>query len=698
MQDRNTPKYYYLEEEGKRIPILLGKVIGQGTESVIHDVICPDDKLPSKKYMGTHVAKIYNKPATKEYVMKLNSLIYTWQTGGKQLSGFCFPRCLVFDKDTQGRCVGFIMPYYNANRLDQIFSCFMDQRPDHRWKRPPQLRNIDMEWTQAELATLALNILRKLKELHKWGIYMCDFNPKNILVGRNQETWFVDVDSYQVGQHACPVYREEYSSPRLVELGCPAGEMLTEDDVNYSIAVLLFQIFFVGMHPYVRSGGGKTYEQLIKDRDFAYPLTYKVNYIPKGSWQKIWYSLPLYIKKCFHDAFTTDNCPDVDTWISVISKYKAYIETSRTRQPISKMADTQLQQNQVFLGYEDHDGNYFEFDPAQCPALRQFDTDITGEETPVKENHLVLEFGSNSIHSYTFHKNEWRPIHFRTMHSCLIDKEGKMDVEMLKEKLIGSNILSSIRNITPAVTKIHAFGGICLRMLSNRQEVIDALRDTLNINFGVLTSKEETSIIAQTVIGSDPVLRTKPTLVADVGGFATDLITRLPDGTLARHTYSQLGSSTLTNWLFSTNLRSSDISMVFETHDNCIENYRWDIGLSEEHDPWMVCTGAISEILSKGETLRWVTIKELEQLKEELSEDLTSIRQQLSELYVDVLKSRRIISRKMDRKTVLRLTLPIYINLMKMLNVHTACIQRFGLGKPFACNCLAADTSNSSNA
>ncbi len=668
--------HYFVEDGDLRVPIYLDEVIGSGGESVVRNLRKSPKEItsPSKKYEGLYVAKLYNKPAPDNYVKKLRMLISIWQDHGKTLGGFCFPRHLIFNRKEGGRCVGFLMPFYTGYTLGQIFDCFRDGRLSSRMKRSLALRNIERDWTRAELAKLAIDILEKFEQLHRWGIYMCDICPKNILTNEKQEALFVDVDSYQVGNYACPVYRKEFISARLLEMDCPENELLTADDENYSIAVLLFHILFVGQHPYVRSGGEDTFEQHIANRKFAYPLTYDpASFTPTSPWLKIWYSLPFNLRECFYNAFTSDHYPDVSQWLQVMREYKENIDANRLNRSIFYEAYTMEQQSQLFLGNTWDCVSSNTTEPDKHPELRRFETVISSDSP---RHTLVLEFGSDTIRSHTTSKEGiWYTRSFITKHFNCIDQRGVMDLEKLTSVLEATRLRDNIGYIPQAITHVIAFGGICLRSLTNCDAVVSTLEQVLGFPFGVLTSEEEASMLAKTAVDLTPTLSTQTTLIADVGGLATDLIIRTPDGHVARHSFPRMGSHTMTNWLYITNLKDNNLEMVFDAHDNSVDNFEWGDAWSTPPTA-IVGIGALVRMLHKKENERWVTLEELERKKDELTRELTLNRRQISILYDDIKNNNQYAA----KDTTLRLTLPIYIRLMRELNIPKIHILRYGLG------------------
>ena len=136
-----------------------------------------------------------------------------------------------------------------------------------------------------------------------------------------------------------------------------------------------------------------------------------------------------------------------------------------------------------------------------------------------------------------------------------------------------------------------------------------------------------------------------------------------------------MGSHTLTNWLYITNLKDNNLEMVFDAHDNSVDNFEWGDAWSTPPTA-IVGIGALVRMLHKKENERWVTLEELERKKDELTRELTLNRRQISILYDDIKNNNQYAA----KDTTLRLTLPIYIRLMRELNIPKIHILRYGLG------------------
>lgn len=151
---------------------------------------------------------------------------------------------------------------------------------------------------------IAKNILVTLNTLHKKNILMGDINPNNILVNEKNEICLIDVDSYQIDNYPCYVFKEEFLPPEFN--GEDVGTYIRDISNEYfPISILLFKILMRGKHPYDQRQSDKTLSERIKTLDFKYSIDGKeLENTPKGIWNTLWNELPEYMRKHFYKAFT----------------------------------------------------------------------------------------------------------------------------------------------------------------------------------------------------------------------------------------------------------------------------------------------------------------------------------------------------------------------------------------------------------
>lgn len=151
---------------------------------------------------------------------------------------------------------------------------------------------------------IAKNILATINKLHKKNILMGDINPSNILVDDKNQICLIDVDSYQIDNYPCYVFKEEFLPPEFS--GENIGTYMRDVSNEYfPISILLFKILMKGKHPYDQRQSEKTLSERIKTLDFKYSIDGKeLENTPKGIWNTLWNELPEYMRLHFYKAFT----------------------------------------------------------------------------------------------------------------------------------------------------------------------------------------------------------------------------------------------------------------------------------------------------------------------------------------------------------------------------------------------------------
>ncbi|MEO1103440.1 MAG: hypothetical protein AAFW98_06875, partial [Pseudomonadota bacterium] len=106
----------------------------------------------------------------------------------------------------------------------------------------------------------ALNTARAVAATHAAGCVIGDINHSGILISADATATLIDADSFQFhdgkNQYLCAVGVPDYTPPEL--FGMPLAETArTPNHDAFGLAVVLFQLLFVGRHPFagVAEGG-----------------------------------------------------------------------------------------------------------------------------------------------------------------------------------------------------------------------------------------------------------------------------------------------------------------------------------------------------------------------------------------------------------------------------------------------------------
>lgn len=203
-----------------------------GGEGTVHE-LASDSSL---------VAKIYHAPANAHKATKLQNLCRA--ANNALLSISAWPKELLFASHDRKTIVGFLMPRIAGKEIHQLYG-----------PRDRQVEFPSAAWDF--LIHVARNCAAAFETLHENGAIMADVNEKNLLVTRNGMVRLIDCDSYQVrngnGHFLCDVGVPLWTPPelqtRVHQLGYNGLERTFNHD-RFGLAVLIFELLFMGRHPF----------------------------------------------------------------------------------------------------------------------------------------------------------------------------------------------------------------------------------------------------------------------------------------------------------------------------------------------------------------------------------------------------------------------------------------------------------------
>lgn len=240
-------------DDGRRLPID-PVMLARGGEGAIYRLTQAEGYL----------AKIYTNPPDESRVAKLRAMVASSSSGLTEAAAW--PVGLIQEQAGPGpRVVGFVMPEVVEHReLHQLFS------PAER-KRHFSAANWKM------LALAGSNLARVVSAVHQAGAVIGDLNQNNVLVSSRATVKLIDCDSFQFrrsdGQYwTSDVGKEEYLPPELQSANL-RGLVRTADHDNFALAVLVFQLLFMGRHPFSgrhQKSGDYTIGMAITDANYFY--------------------------------------------------------------------------------------------------------------------------------------------------------------------------------------------------------------------------------------------------------------------------------------------------------------------------------------------------------------------------------------------------------------------------------------------
>jgi DNA-binding helix-hairpin-helix protein with protein kinase domain len=132
------------------------------------------------------------------------------------------------------------------------------------------------------LVRAAANIARAVASVHHAGCVIGDINHSSILISKKATVALIDADSFQIVDGAqkfrCLVGVPEYTPPELQ--GLRLSEVVrTSNHDAFGLAIVIFQLIFMGRHPFVgsvRRGEIPPLHEAIRDYRYVYSADHNV--------------------------------------------------------------------------------------------------------------------------------------------------------------------------------------------------------------------------------------------------------------------------------------------------------------------------------------------------------------------------------------------------------------------------------------
>ena len=288
------------------VGVQLGKRIGRGGEG---EVFALENDLD-------RVLKIYTSTSdTSQREAKITSIVN--RKIGAQSSLVAFP--LAIARRIDGRFAGFVMKRVTGHK--PIFELYS---PGARKKNFPRA---DFRF----LVRTAANVSRAVASVHKTGCVIGDINHSGILVSDDAKVALIDADSFQIidgaNKYLCRVGVPEYTPPEL------QGKKLslimrTANHDAFGLAVVIFQLLFMGRHPFVGgfAKGDMPMERAIFEHRFVYSIARDVGMTrPPGAASLT--DFPNYVAEAFERAFSpnAERRPTAEAWIDILVRLESAI-------------------------------------------------------------------------------------------------------------------------------------------------------------------------------------------------------------------------------------------------------------------------------------------------------------------------------------------------------------------------------------
>ena len=271
------------------------------------------------------ICKIYKKEKVTKFREEKIKLLIQHRIKVKNV---CLPEYIAYNNSKQ--FVGYLMPQATGKELHISLL------------QPMILKTKYENWNRIHLTKVALNILYKIEELHKYNIILGDINPGNILVDNENNIYFIDTDSYQIEDYPCPVGMPLYTKKEKHNIKYE-NYLRTKNDDIYAISILLFLIMLPGKSPFAFKGGGSAKENM-KPENFPYKCYDGAGYnnAPDGQWVYIWSHLPKKLKLIFCRVFKKNEKIALYELIKEIKDYIYQLEKGYQTKEIFPLAHKQI--------------------------------------------------------------------------------------------------------------------------------------------------------------------------------------------------------------------------------------------------------------------------------------------------------------------------------------------------------------------
>ncbi len=232
--------------------ITLGTELGRGGEGCVFEV-------PNYPEI---VAKIYHHPIEDQKALKIKSMVE--MKNERLLKITAWPIDVLY-KDKSGIISGILMPKISGfKEIHKLYGLKtrLNEFPDVTW---------------SFLIQASANLARVFGEIHNHGHVIGDVNHGNFLVSDKAIVKLIDCDSLQIKYKDkifyCDVGVPTHQPPEFQELNSFRGITRTFNHDNFGLAILIFQLLFLGRHPFSGVFLGideMPLEKAIKEFRFAY--------------------------------------------------------------------------------------------------------------------------------------------------------------------------------------------------------------------------------------------------------------------------------------------------------------------------------------------------------------------------------------------------------------------------------------------
>lgn len=291
----------YYSSKGEEVN--LGEILGSGGEGKIFAI----------KDNTNMVAKIYKGQAGEEKSAKLSTMV---KLQSPRLSSISAWPVDTLHSEKAEPVVGFVMKKVLGKSIHLLYS------PKSRIVEFP---NAGWDF----ILHAAINLARAFGVVHECGHVVGDVNHDNAYIQKDATVILIDCDSFQINgyehKYLCEVGVMTHQPPEFQNISSFRRVVREANHDNFGLAVLIFQLLFLGRHPF--SGrylgeGEMPIERAILEGRFAYGSSAKSRLMEQPPNALSINVVPQELFQLFERAFTHKQRPRPQEWILSLDKLR----------------------------------------------------------------------------------------------------------------------------------------------------------------------------------------------------------------------------------------------------------------------------------------------------------------------------------------------------------------------------------------
>jgi hypothetical protein len=489
-----------------------------------------------------------------------------------------------------------------------------------------------------------------------------------------------------------------FTAPEIQNVDSFNKLIRTKEHEYFAVATLLFMIFHAGKTPFSFQGGGNMKENIIS-MNFSYPLGDEDNYLaPQGMWEFIWSELSYEIRKGFYTVFKENIRLDINDWLNILNIYLDDLRQGTYPKAIFPNSTEKIVQGRT-INMNRRD-------------IKETDSNVRIGKTIFRpnakgENIGVLELSTKAVKFLTADQQNVKSQGFnfdfffrqakKTETGRGLDENNIMDMNYFDD-----NVLPAIKQMLryakeKRIDILYSVATAAYRTALNRDEIISKIREECGINVKILSKKEEALATLTAFAFSKPssvnLSSTDKVIMIDQGGGSTELT--LFQGSELIDSYSlNLGTTVLKTVLFREANKETLLSKALKDSEKFVKDRlrtyyssKKSSLLNKSKTNFCISVGtAITNATNKkGNAKQHGTRLTLEMIKRKISETdifLNSKYTYVADLLEDLDVSgpeRSSFHDTLDNNVVMRLGLPMFVEIMEGFNLEEIIVSGTGL-------------------